>query len=81
MAYPKTRSANAELHEGMTDGTYRKVVMDRGGVVESLTYEARKDLSDAWSGIHEKADKVLPDGRMCRTPYAVSTPEADPEAF
>jgi hypothetical protein len=80
MAYPRTRSVNAELDEGATDGKYRKVVMDRGGVVEPATYDSRRHLSDTWHGIHEQGVKIRPDGRACATPYAVATPCADPEA-
>ena len=81
MAYATPRSANAELDEGMTDGKYRKVVMDRGGVVEGLTYASRECLTDGWYGIHEAQSKVAPDGIRCRTPNTVSTPEARPEYF
>jgi len=81
MAYASPRSANAELHEGMTDGKYRKVVMDRGGLVEPCTYDARMDLTDGFYGIHEEPLKMLPDGRHCRTPYTVHTEEASPEYF
>lgn len=80
MAHAPSRSCNRELAEGMTDGTYKKVVTDRGGVVETGTWEARKDLSVKGFGIVEKAEKELPDviGPV-RTPYAVDTP--DPEAL
>lgn len=81
MAYAQPRSANAELHEGMTDGVYRKVNPDRGGDVEPTTYDMRRDLVDGWYGIHEQPVKMLPDGRSCRTPYGVATPPATPEYF
>lgn len=81
MAYAKPRSANAELEAGMTDGKYKKVVMDRGGVVESATYASRRDLSDVWHGIHEAPTMETPDGATTVNPYAVSTPHADPEGF
>ena len=74
-AYP-SRSANAELSEGMTDGKYKKVVTDRGGVVEHTTHLERQDLHDTWYGIHEKYDKVLPDALPQATPNFVSTPPA-----
>lgn len=76
MAYAPSRSMNAELSEGMTDGSYKKVVQNRGGVVSPKTYEARGDLNDAYYGIHEKAAKVLPDGLVHSTPYYVATPPA-----
>lgn len=81
MAYAQPRSANEALHEGMTDGKYRKVITDRGGIFEMCTWDARQDLTDGWHGIHEEPVKVLPDGRMCHTPNAVSTPPARPEYF
>ncbi|NIY68012.1 hypothetical protein SMALB_6090 [Streptomyces malaysiensis] len=63
-----------EINEGITDGTYKKVVRDRGGLVEATTYAARRDLDDHWFGIHEAAVKQLPDGRPARTPNFVATP-------
>lgn len=57
------RSMNADLHEGMTDGKYKKIVQNRGGVVENvLFYDNREDLSDTYYGIHEDADLHCPDG-------------------
>jgi hypothetical protein len=68
MAYPRARSMNGDLHEGMTDGGWKKIAMNRGGDIDPLTYEARKALSDIWYGFHEVNPKMLPDGRMCSTP-------------
>ena len=77
MATPQARSVNAELAEGMTDGKYKKVVNDRGGVVEALTYVSRHQLFDTWHGIHETPDKVFPDARYRgTTPNFVATPPA-----
>jgi hypothetical protein len=81
MAYPKVRSCVSEIEEGMTDGKYRKVVMDRGGIVEDATYNSRCDLTDAWYGIHESPTKMTPDNMRVRTPYCVSTPGAVPDYF
>lgn len=81
MAYAPTRRANAELDEGMTDGKYRKVITDRGGVVDPATNDSRRELSDTWHGIHEAQSKVRPDGRRVMTPYDIATPKADPEAI
>lgn len=39
------RSANTELAQGATDGSYKQVVKDRGGVVEMATYDSHRDLS------------------------------------
>jgi hypothetical protein len=68
MAYPASRSMNAELSEGSTDGKYKKVVRDRGGVVEGGTLTERADLDDRYYGIHEKQVKVAPDGLLHATP-------------
>lgn len=76
MATAPSRSANAELSEGMTDGKYKKVVTDRGGLVEHTTYLERQDLHDVWYGIHEEPDKVLPDALLQHTPNFVATPMA-----
>jgi hypothetical protein len=75
MAYPTPRSMNANLEEGMSDGKYKKVVMNRGGVCESARlYDDRKDLADVWHGIHECPVKVFPDGSSPRrTPNTVDT--------
>ena len=63
-----SRSVNIELRQGMTDGAYKQVVKDRGGVVEGGTYDARR-------GIVEEADKELPAALgTFRSPYAVQTP-------
>jgi len=73
MVYPNSRSMNAELSEGSTDGTYKKVVQGRGGVVGKETWEARTDLDDQWYGIHEKQVKVAPDGLLHATPNYQAT--------
>lgn len=72
--YPKSRGMNNALSEGSTDGKYKKVVTDRDGVVETLTYEERADLNDQWFGIHEKRVKVTPDGLLHATPNYVPNP-------
>lgn len=78
MPYPSTRSMNAEMNEGSTDGKYKKVIQDRGGSVESGTYDDRRILDDAWHGIHEAPAKINPGtGRAVRTPNFVSTPPAE----
>ena len=53
MAYPRpTRSCLSELDAGATDGKYRKVIADRGGVVEHTFL----------------AEPAGPDGRVLRHP-------------
>lgn len=78
MAYGPTRSVNAELHQGATDGKYKKVVRDRGGFVEHATYVSRRDLSDQWYGIHETPVKVSGDGIAAPTADYVVTPAVTP---
>lgn len=77
MAYAQSRSMNAELNEGLTDGKYKKVINNRGGVVEGTTQRARTDLLDVWHGIHEEPIKVRPDGVAARTPNYVATAPVD----
>ena len=76
MATAQPRSVNAELAEGMSDGKYKKVIRDRGGVVESATHLSREDLADIWYGIHETPGKVSPDARYQSTPNFVPTAPA-----
>jgi hypothetical protein len=72
MAYPESRSMNADLSEGATDGKYKKVRPDVNAVSDS-TYVSRKDLDDRYYGIHEKQVKVAPDGLLHATPDYVRT--------
>lgn len=78
MAYAPSRSMNAELNEGATDGKYKKLVVDRGGlgVASSATVRHRVDLNDVWYGRHEEAVKMRPDGKPVHTPNYVPTPPA-----
>ena len=71
MSYPASRGVNNNFSEGSTDGKYKKVVRNRGGVVDPATQEARADLDDVWFGIHEKQVKVTPDGLLHGTPEFV----------
>lgn len=73
MAVNTSRSQNAELAEGMSDGRYKKVVVDRGAA-EATTWEARRDLSQRDYGIQEAKVKVLGDGTLHVTPDYVETP-------
>ena len=75
MVYPVSRSMNADLAEGLTDGAYKKVVQGRGGKVEGTTWQARADLDDNWYGIHETVTKTSPDGLRHPTPNFVDTPK------
>lgn len=65
MVYPALRSMNKDLEEGMSDGKYKKICPNRGGVTEDrLLYAERADLYDVYYGIHETPDKRLPDGTL-----------------
>lgn len=84
MAYPKPRSMNSDLELGMVDGKYKQVVKDRGGVVETSTYESRECLNDTWYGIHEAKTFHTPDCGDTRSPYACDTHmerTCQPESF
>lgn len=74
MAVNRARSMSADLAEGMSDGSYKKVVTDRGGSIDETTYAQREMLDDAHFGIHEAASKVLGDGTIHTTPDYVVTP-------
>jgi len=77
MAENIARSMNGDLAEGMSDGKYKKVVRDRGGVIDGATYVNRAALDDLYYGIHESRTKVLPDGTTHSTPDFVVTPQSD----
>jgi hypothetical protein len=77
MTHANPRSMNGELNQGSVEGTYKTVIRNRGGVVEPLTQESRKQLSDVWYGIHEAPLKRRPDGPIVSTPYFVATPPAE----
>jgi hypothetical protein len=77
MAVNSQRSMNANLAEGGTDQKYKKVVQDRGGVVDAVTYTERAHLDDLYYGIHEARVKILPDGSAHVTPDFVTTPAAN----
>lgn len=74
--YGPTRSMSGELAEGMTDGTYKKVINGRGGFVETTTEANREHLYDIWYGFHEIQTKELPDGTCRATPGYVPTAPA-----
>lgn len=72
------RSMNAEMREGLTDGSYKKVVQNRGGMVERTTYDSRNELDDVWYGIHETQMKdIKTHPGHSTTPNYVPTPEPD----
>lgn len=81
MVYPVSRSMNADLAEGMTDGTYKKVIQNRGGKVEGSTAQSRASLDDNWYGIHEKQIKTSPDGLSHPTPNYVATPPVPGDVY
>ena len=71
--YAQARSMNAELSEGSTDGKYKKIVTNRGGVIDPATWENREDLNVEY-GLHETNPKVAPDGLLHNTPDYVRSP-------
>lgn len=73
MAENSSRSMNADLAEGMSDGAYKKVRPNTGGVIEPTTAENRRMLSDVWYGVHEAREKPLGDGTTHTTPDYVGT--------
>lgn len=62
MVYPQSRSCNADLHAGMTDGTYKAYAINRGGVVEDTTVAVRRVMSGLWHGFSDLQSRILPDG-------------------
>ena len=77
MALPVTRSCTRELDEGITDGTFKKVVQNRGGLVEQGAWHSRKQLSTKLYGIVEAPRKVLADSglkTLLPTPWPPRTP-------
>jgi hypothetical protein len=75
VAVNQSRSLNADLAEGMSDGKYKKIVENRANA-EMATYLSRRDLNDVYYGIHEVNPKVLGDGTIHGTPSYVATPAA-----
>lgn len=75
MAYPPLRSMNASLHEGATDGKYKKIRMDAEcftavDATDNNTYRLREDLNLEYYGIGEKAVMNVPAG-----PQAFTAPD------
>lgn len=70
MATAPERSMNAEMAEGSTDGSYKKLLQNVGNVGRDARTD-RRDLNDIWFGIHESPTKVTPDGKVVRTPNFV----------
>lgn len=62
MAHAPERTRNGSLADGMTDGTYKKRVRDRGGFVETTALEAREMLNLDTFGPPETGNKQMPDG-------------------
>lgn len=78
MAYAPWRSCCDSLYEGMTDGAYKKAVMNRGGWVEGDFAGTRKLMSGTWHGFNEAFVKYLPDGRQLDdSPYYINIAPVD----
>ena len=78
MTVNNSRSMNAELAEGMSDGKFKKIIADRGGVVHPETYDDRRDLSSAHFDIAETKVKHLGDGTVHVTPDFIDFPIGRP---
>lgn len=70
MATYRDRSMNAELLEGMVDGTYKRVVMNVSNYPDPdrrLLKADRHALNSGGNGygIFEAHEKRTPDGRFC----------------
>jgi hypothetical protein len=73
------RSCNENLHDGMTDRSYKKIRQERWSpekTAKSLTDRTREDLYDVWYGIKETKEKMLPDGTTYISDDYVATKEA-----
>lgn len=69
MTVNTSRSQNAELFEGMTDGTYKKLITDRGGFIDPLNPREKSLIAPQVYGlVGEVKQKILPDGRTKHTP-------------
>lgn len=64
MSYARRRSMTGDLNEGLTDGSYKKVIQGRGGIPEYTTAKSRHHLADTWFGIHMDNEQVDPFGRV-----------------
>ncbi len=68
MAVNTSQSQNACLAEGMSDGKYKKIVQDRGGVIDPVNPAEKADLSTGLYVVQEAPSKLLPDGTRHTTP-------------
>lgn len=76
MAVNNSRSQNAELAEGMSDGAYKKIVTDRSRTYnDDSTWAVRKDLSPIHFGFRESKSKALGDGTVHVTPDYIDNPD------
>ena len=78
MAYPTQRSCNADLMEGMTDGTWKKANRD-WETDDMLTAQIRANMSGLWHGFNELNPKILPDGRSVSTRHYFDIEPVDNE--
>ena len=68
MAKNESRSRNASLDEGATDGTYRKARPNTDAIGFDVTEQARRGLSPSWNyGTFAEAPVMRrPDGVIAR---------------
>lgn len=81
MAYAPHRSAIDELNQGMIDGKYKQIAMNRGGQIDPCTHAARADLMGIWYGMTEAPVKELPDALPAHTPTTVHCSDPRPSAI
>lgn len=65
---------NADLRWGAAEGSYKTLVRDRGGVVESHASEMRKYADDVWHGFHQ-ADSFDVPGVCVKIPPLYPMPQ------
>jgi hypothetical protein len=65
--YAQARSMNMSLHEGTTDGTWKKANMNWCNASD-LTAQVRSNMSGVWHGFNEVNPKITPDGISVSTP-------------
>jgi hypothetical protein len=78
VAYARLRSMNADLNRGASEGSYKTLAPDRGGVVESSYMEMRKYADDVYHGFHEVNPKYVP-GRCITVDTIDYLPTATPD--
>lgn len=71
MTAMRDRSMESEMLEGSTDGTYKRIVMDRSNYPDPdrlLEIADRMGLNGGYGGygVCQASERRTPDGRFCR---------------